>query len=211
MAETKQKQYWRVPFYIFLGLCFGLAAFFNQFGIFHDLPIITKVLGAIAFCGIIGLLADYAQRIRHTWFWLIPGLAAVEFFGDLVYKAGWWDIAFVIYQVSAALWPVYGALFVSKGVELMRSGDRGVGFKFMVLGVLAAAVTGWEYVTLFPQEYDYSHWGWRALYLGIFAWLLVIDWTTDFSKRPALRVQQQIVRVSLLLIAVWYFVRFIFK
>jgi hypothetical protein len=210
VAETTPKNPWRVPFYIFLGLCFGLAAFFNQFGIFHDQPIVTKLLGAIAFCGTIGLLADYANRIRYTWFWLIPALAAVEFFGDLIYKAGWWDIARIIYMVSAMLWPVYGMLFIVKGAQLWRT-DRSVGMKFIVLGFLASAVLGWEYVTAFPEEYDYSHWGWRSLYLAIFAWLLFIDWTTDFSKRPHLKVQMQIIRVSLLLIAVWYFVRFIFK
>jgi hypothetical protein len=210
VAASSSKNLIRIFFYILLAVCFGLATFFNQFGIFPDVPILTKLMGAIAFCGTIGLLSDYAYRIQHSWMWLIPALAATEFFGDLVYKAGWWDIAKVIYTVSALLWPVYGILFLLKGRQLLRN-DGGLGIKFIVLGILATAVVGWEYATYLPQQYDYSHWGWRVLYLSIFAWLLVIDWTTDFSKRPQLKIEQQIMRVSLLLIAVWYFLRFIFK
>lgn len=200
----------KIVFYVFLGVCFGLAAFFNQFGIFPATNPIPKVLAAIAFCGTIGLLSDYAYRIKHSIFWLIPALTALEFFGDLVYKAGWWDIAKGIYTVSALLWPVYGVLFMMRGGQIIKT-DRGLGIKLIFLGVLATAVLGWEYVTYFPEQYDYSHWGWRSLYLGIFFWLLVIDWTTDFSKRAHLYVEATILRHSLLLIAVWYFVRFIFK
>lgn len=210
VADSSTKQHWRIPFYIFLGLSFGLAAFFNQFGIFSANSPIPKVLAAIAFCGTIGLLSDYAYRIKHSPFWLIPAFTALEFFGDLVYKAGWWDIAKVIYTISLFLWPIYGFLYILRGGQLLRT-DRGLGIKLMVLGLLAAPVVGWEYVTYFPLQYDYSHWGWRILYLAIFAWLLFIDWTTDFRKRPQLKVEAQIIHVSLLMVAVWYFVRFVFK
>lgn len=209
-TEKRSASVLKIVFYVFLGICFGLAAFFNQFGIFSANNPIPKVLAAIAFCGTIGLLGDYAYRIKHNILWLIPALAALEFFGDLVYKAGWWDIAKGIYTVSALLWPVYGVLFMMRGGQNIKT-DRGLGIKFIILGILATAVLGWEYVTYFPEQYDYSHWGWRSLYLGIFAWLLVIDWTTDFSKRAHLAVEATIVRHSLLLISVWYFVRFIFK
>lgn len=210
VAESNSKNYWRIPFYVALALCFGLAAFFNQYGIFPASNPIPRILAAIAFCGTIGMLADYAYRIKASWFWLIPGLAAMEFFGDLVYKAGWWDIAKGIYTVSAFLWPVYGTLFIIKGAQIIKT-DRSLGIKFIVLGFMTAAVLGWEFVTYFPLEFNQSHWAWRSLYLGIFGWLLLIDWTTDFSKRPQLKIEMQILRVSMLLIAVWYFVRFIFK
>ena len=104
--NTAQKKRLRILFYIFLGLCFALAAFFNQFGILHDYPIVTKLLGAISFCGVIGLLGDYAFRIKDSWFWLIPALTALEFAGDLVYKAGFFAPASYIYGVSALLWAV---------------------------------------------------------------------------------------------------------
>lgn len=200
----------RILFYVFLGLCFALAAFFNQYGILHDYPIVTKLLGAIAFCGTIGMLADYAFRIKHSWLWLIPALTAVEFTGDLVYKAGFFIPASYIYGFSALLWPVYGILFIGRGVQLFRE-EKWLGFKFIWLGIMATAVLGWEIVTYYPQQFMSSHWGWRGLYLLIFAWLLVIDFTTDFSKRPELKVEKQILRLSLLMIAMWYFVRFIFK
>jgi hypothetical protein len=207
--NARSQQVWRIVFYVFLGVCFALAVFFNQFGILHETPLIVKLLGLIAYCGTMGLLMDYAYRIKHTWLWLIPALTALEFMGDAVLK---FDVrfAFYIYQASALLWPVYGALFVIKGAKLLST-DRGLGIKLIVLGCLATAVIGWEFTTLFPQEYDPSHWGWRSLYLSVFAWLLVIDFTTDFSKRPTMKVERQILRLSLLMIAVWYFVRFIFK
>jgi hypothetical protein len=210
MSEnTQSQQAWRIVFYSFLGICFALAVFFNQFGILHGTPIVVKLLGLVAFCGTMGLLMDYAYRIKHSWLWLIPALTALEFLGDAVLK---FDVrfAFYIYQVSALLWPVYGVLFVVRGSKLLGT-DRGLGIKFIVLGILAAGIIGWEYTTLFPQKYDYSHWGWRFLYLATFAWLLFIDYTTDFSKRPDMKIEKQIMRLSLLLIAVWYFVRFIFK
>ncbi len=210
VAESNSKNYWRIPFYVALFLCFALAAFFNQYGIFPAANPIPRILAAIAFCGTIGLLADYAFRIKSSSFWLIPALAATEFFGDLVYKAGWWDIAKGIYTVSAFLWPVYGILFIFKGSQLFKT-DKGLAIKLIVLGLLASAVLGWEYVTYFPEEFNKSHWAWRSLYLAIFGWLLMIDWTTDFSKRPQLKIEMQILRVSMLLIAVWYFVRFIFQ
>jgi hypothetical protein len=211
MGQEKDQtsRVWRLAFYVFLGVCFALAVFFNQFGIMHDKPLVVKMLGLIAFCGTMGLLMDYAYTIKHSWFWLIPGLTALEFLGDAVLK---FDVlfAFYIYQVSALLWPVYGILFIIRGGRLLGT-DRSLGIKFIILGILASAVVGWEFTTLFPQQYDYSHWGWRSLYLGVFAWLLVIDYTTDFSKRPEMKIERQIMRMSLLLIAVWYFVRFIFK
>lgn len=199
----------RITFYFFLGICYALAVFFNQFGILHETPIVVKMLGLIAFCGVMGLLMDYAYRIKHTWLWLIPALTALEFMGDAVFKFDF-RIAFYIYQVSALLWPVYGALFLLKGGGILKT-DRALGIKFIVLGMMVTAIVGWEYATLFPSEYDSSHWGWRSLYLAVFAWLLVIDWTTDFSKRPTMKVEKDILRLSLLMIAVWYFVRFIFK
>ena len=211
MAPEKDQpsQAWRVVFYSLLGICFALAVFFNQFGILHDKPLVVKLLGLVAFCGTMGLLMDYAFRIKFTWFWLIPALTALEFMGDAVLK---FDVryAFWIYQVSAFLWPAYGILFMIRGSQLLPT-DRGLGIKFIVLGLLSASIIGWEYTTLFPQQYDYSHWGWRSLYLGVFAWLLFIDFTTDFKKRPEMKVEKQILRLSLLMIAVWYFVRFIFK
>lgn len=207
--ETGPQEAWRIIFYSALGICFALAVFFNQFGILHGTPIVVKILGLIAYAGTMGLLMDYAYRIKHSWFWLIPAFTALEFLGDAVIK---FDVrfAFYIYQASALLWPVYGIIFIVKGARMVGK-ELWMGIKYMVLGFLAAGILGWEYTTLFPQQYDYSHWGWRSLYLAVFAWLLVIDYTTDFSKRPEMKIDKQILRMSLLMIAVWYFVRFIFK
>jgi hypothetical protein len=205
-----QNNTWRILFYVFLALCFLLAAFFNQFGIFYDYSMVVKLLAAIAFCGVIGLLVDFAFRIGKTWFWPIPVLTAAEFAGDLIFKAGFWDLAKYTYTLSAMLWPVFGILFIIKGIKIFKQ-EKWLGFKFIWLGIMASAVIGWEYVTYFPEEYDKSHWAWRTLYLAIFMWLLVIDFTTDFSKRPEMKAEKQILRVSLLLIATWYFTRFIFK
>lgn len=200
LENTKSNKTLRILFYFFLGLCFATAAFFNQFGILHDYPIVTKLLAAISFCGTIGMLADYAFRIKHSWFWLIPALTAVEFAGDLVYKAGFFIPASYIYGLSALLWPVYGILFIGRGIELIRS-DRGLGIRFIILGILSSAVLGWEVITYYPNDFLVSHWAWRSLYLAIFAWLLVIDYTTDFSKRPEMKVEKQILRVSMIMIA----------
>jgi hypothetical protein len=210
MSEnTRSQQAWRIVFYAFLGICFALAVFFNQFGILHGTPLVVKMLGLVAYCGTMGLLMDYAYRIKQSWFWLIPALTALEFMGDAVLKFDTF-FAFIIYQVSALLWPVFGALFIVRGAKLLKT-DKGLGIKLIILGVLASAILGWEYATLYPRYYDPSHWGWRSLYLAVFAWLLVIDFTTDFSKRPEMKIEKQILRLSLLMIAVWYFVRFIFK
>lgn len=195
----------RSLFYIFLILCFLLGVFFKQFDLFYPKPFVV-----VAFCGAIGLLAEYASRIRDSWFWLVPALLASELIGDLIYNAQFPGIAFWLYIPGALLFPVYGILFIRSGLALRKS-DRGVAIKFIVLGILAFSLVSWEYVTYYPESFDPHHLVFQVMYLATFAWLLLIDYTTDFSKRPHLKIERQILRLSLMVIAAMIFIRFVFK
>ena len=194
-------------FYGFLVLCFLLGVFFKQFDLFYPTHLF---LALIAFSGAIGLLWEYAWKIRKSRWALVPFLVALEFFGDVLQNAGLWDFSFYIYLISMLVFPVYGGLFIHRGTQLF-GGDRGLGVKFIVLGVLATSLLSWEIATYFPDQIDSSHIWFRALFLAVFAWLLVIDFTTDFSKRPEMKIERDILRMSLLVMSAWYFVRFVFK
>jgi len=192
-------------FYAVLVLSFATGVFFKQFGIFTYQPFLL-----VSFCGTIGLLLDYAWRIRKSWWALVPFLTGLEFFGDLASAAGLRESAFWVYLVSASLFPVYGYLFMWKGAQLWKE-DRPVSWKFIVLGVLSTSLVAWEIATYFPHQIENTHIGFRVMYLSVFAWLLFIDYTVDFSNRPQLEIEKQILRVSLLIMATFYFVRFVFK
>jgi hypothetical protein len=194
-------------FYGFLAACFLLGVFFKQFDLFSPTHL---VLAAISFSGVVGLLWEYAWNIRKSIWALIPLLAATEFFGDLVYNADLKDFAFYIYAISMFIFPVYGVLFVKRGLELWHS-DRRIGWEFVVLGLLAFPPFTWEIATFFPTQIQSSHLGFRILFLLVIAWLLVIDFTIDFSKRPQLVIERQIVRISLWIMCAWFFARFVFK
>jgi hypothetical protein len=208
--ESVQEAMTRNTLYIILIACFAAGAFIKQFTLLPDKPWVPALLAAVAFCGAIGLLADYAWRISKSLWMLVPALLASEIMGDLINNAGFRDLAFWLYIPGALVFLVYGLLYLRSGLRLLKT-DRGVGLKFMVLGLLTLPITAWEYVTYYPKEYDYSHIGWRVLYLTVFLWLLVVDFTTDFSRRTELVIERQILRVSLLVIAAMYFVRFVFK
>ena len=195
----------RIVFYAVLILSFLLGVFFKQFDIFVYKPFVLA-----AFCGTIGLLWDYAWRIRKSWWALVPFLTAAEFMGDLLIAAGFKEAAFWVYLLSATLFPVYGILFVRRGMQLWPT-DRPVAWKFMGLGLLSSSLFSWEVATYFPKDFDYSHIWFRVLYLLVFAWLLFVDMTVDFSKRTEMKIEKQILRLSLLVMTAWYFVRFVFK
>lgn len=194
-------------FYGFLTLCFLLGVFFKQFDLFYPTHMF---LAAIAFSGVVGLLWEYAWKIRKSVWALIPFLTAMEFFGDLVYNADLKVVAFYIYMLSMMLFPVYGVLFFKRGMELWQS-DRRLSWELMVLGVLAVLPLSWEIATYFPEQIQSSHLGFRVLFLAVMAWLLVIDFTIDFRKRPEMVIERQILRVSLLVMSAWFFARFVFK
>lgn len=199
----------RNTLYVILGMCFAAGAFVKQFTLFPDKPWIPALLVAIAFCGAIGLLADYAWRIKNSLWMLVPSLLATEIIGDLINNAGFRSLSFWLYIPAAFLFVVYGLLFLRSGVRMMKK-DRNLGLKFVVLGLLTMPISAWEYITYYPTLYDASHLGWRILYMSVFLWLLVIDFSTRFSKWPELLIEKQILRLSLLVIASMYFVRFVF-
>jgi len=194
----------RVYFYIFLILCFCLGAFFKQFDLFYPKPFV-----ALAFAGATGLLVDYAWRIRHTVYWIIPALLACEVTGDLIYNANFRSIAWWLYIPGALVFVAYGILFFRKGILILKEHPR-TSTKFMVLGLLSSSLISWEYATYHYLEINTSALIFKILFLATFAWLLFIDFTTQPAK-SGMKVEQQILRVSLLVISAMYFTRFIFK
>ncbi|HHG83507.1 MAG TPA: hypothetical protein ENJ82_02060 [Bacteroidetes bacterium] len=196
--------------YLALIICFLSGVFIKQFSLLYAYPFVHPLLVAIAFCGAIGLLLDYTARIRTSAWALVPALLALEMTGDLISGANFRDIAFWFYIPGALLFVVYAALFIRRGIQL-QSKDRSLGLKLIVLGLLSGPIVLWEYATYFPATYQTSHIGFRILYLAVFAWLLFIDFSTDFALRPQLKIEKQILRLSLLVIAGMYFVRFVFK
>lgn len=193
----------RIFFYIFLVLSFCLGVFFKQFSIFYYKPFV-----AISFAGAIGLLADYAWRIRGTVYWIIPALLATEVTSDLLKNAGYSSLAYWLSFPGALVFVAFGVLFVRKGILLLKK-ERGLGIKFLVLGIIGSSLVSWEYATYNYLQIQTSALIFKILFLATFAWLLFIDFTEQPAKKGFV-TEQQILRVSLLVIAVMYFTRFIF-
>lgn len=196
----------RTVFHLLLLICFLLGVVFKQFSIFYPEPFVL-----IAFAGTIGILVDYAVKIsKESILWLIPALLATELIATLTSKAGLPSIASVLYVPGALLFLVYGILFIRSGIR-NRKADPGIPIKFTVLGLLTSGITGWEAITYFPYDYDWSHIGWRILYLSVFGWLIFIDLSTKWADKPQLKYEKDILRLSQLVIAAMYFDRFIFQ
>jgi|GEM_PF-2802249 len=196
----------RTIFHLVLTASFFIGIYFKQYSIFYPEPFVF-----LAFAGVLAILGDYAWRIRNeSIMWLIPTLLGIELLGTLVSKAGLADIAFVLYILGATLFLVYGVLFIRRGI-LSRGVGQGIPWKFIVLGLLIIPISGWELITYFPQEYEKSLLPWRILYLSGFAWLIFIDLTTQFKDKPGFKIEKDILRYSMLVLAGMYFDRFIFQ
>lgn len=195
----------RAIIYILLILSFGIGAYLKQFG--GALP--HEPFAIFAFCGTFGLLLDYAWRIRKTWETLIPLLLACEVLGDLLYNGQFRQIAFYVYLPGALLFPVYGILFFRKGV-LINQHHPSLSWKLIILGVLSTTLFSWEVATYFPAKLNPHAPLLRVLFLITFAFLLFIDFSTRFPQN-ALKQEKQILRVSLVVISIMYFVKFVFK
>ncbi len=196
----------RTFFHVFLALSFFTGIYFKQFDIFYPEPFVF-----LAFAGVLGILFDYTWKIRkESNLWLIPALFACELLGVLISKAGFTIAADVLYVPGAMLFLVYGILFISKGIKYKHEG-QGITFKFVVLGLLIIPLSGWELITYFPHDFEKSLLVWRIVYLAGFAWLILIDLTTNLGKEPKLKVEKDILRYSMLVLAGMYFDRFIFQ
>ncbi len=196
----------RTLFHLGLVLSFLTGVVFKQFDIWHSLPFVF-----IAFAGALSILIEYTLRIRkESILWLIPAFLSVELLATIVSKAGLPDIAFVLYIPGALTFLVYGVLFIRAGI-VKRNEGKGIMVKFLGLGILAGGLSAWEAITYAPDRFNYFHIGWRTLFLVVFAWLLLVDMTTNFRKYPRLKIEGEIVRISLLVIAWMYFDRFIFQ
>ncbi len=196
----------RTFFHVFLALSFFTGILFKQFNIFYPEPFVF-----LAFAGVLGILFDYMWKIRKdSILWLIPALLACELMGVLVSKAGFTAVADVLYIPGAILFVVYGILYIYKGFKYKRESQR-ITFKFVVLGLLIIPLSGWELITYFPQSFEKSLLVWRIVYLAGFSWLILIDLTTNLSKNPKMKVEKDILRYSMLVLAGMYFDRFIFQ
>lgn len=212
----------RTLFYLFLVVCFGLGAYFKQFGIFYEYPWIVSGLVAIAFAGAIGLLMDYAAKIKHSLWALVPALLAMEVMGDLLYNAQLRDFSYYVYFGGMMLYPIYGLLFIRKGVQLVsgkaqsdltgyEKRDKQLGWKFMVLGLLTISMLSWEYATYHPRSINTAGMLFKGIYMGVFFWLLYIDYSSKDLPERGFKIEKEILNQSLLVIAIMYFVRFVFK
>lgn len=196
----------RTLLHVVLLLSFLTGVVFKQFDIWYSEPFVL-----VAFVGALAILVDYTLKIRkQSIMWLIPAFVSIELLGILMSKAGFSQVAYYLYMPGALTFLVYGILFIRSGIVNRKLG-QGVSWKFVVLGILAGSLTGWEAITYAPDDYNYFHIGWRALYLGVFAWVLLVDLTVRFRQLPSLKVEGEIIRVSNLLIAWMYFDRFIFQ
>lgn len=205
-------------FYIFLVLCFCLGAFFKQFDLFYPKPFVV-----IAFSGAIGLLIDYALRIKNSLWVLVPALLATEILGDLIFNAQLYKVSFYIYLVGLLLYPVYGLLFIRQGIRIRqgkigletepgwKERNRNLSWKFIILGLCSISMTMWEYATYFPVKYNTADIVFKITYLATFAWLLFMDITTRDLEKRGFKTERQILTLSLMVIAIMYFTRFIFK
>lgn len=196
--------------YLFAGLLlflFCLGLFFKQFDLFHYSSFV-----AVAFCGAVGLLVDYAWRIRHSIYAFIPLLLAFEIFGDLMRNGGIMFLQKEVYLIGAALYPAYFVIFTIQGLRNMQHRDRlFLGLKFVVLGLLSSGLIFYEYITYYPEVYNRAAPIFKLDFMAIFGWLLFIDWTTNWKKYPTLDIPKEITRWSTFVIAALYFIRIIFK
>jgi hypothetical protein len=120
------------------------------------------------------------------------------------------------------LYPIYGLLFIRKGIQLMtgktqseltgfEKEDRNLGWKFVILGIMAISMLSWEYATYHPRSINTAGMLFKGIYLGVFFWLLFIDYTSKNLRERGFKIEKEILNQSLLVIAIMYFVRFVFK
>lgn len=196
----------RTLFHLFLLISFGLGFYFKQYDVFYPEP-----FALVAFCGVLGILIDYISKIRKaSILWLIPALFGAELLGVLISKAGFPMVANILYVPGGLLFLIYGVLFIWRGIQHKNEGQK-ITFKFVVLGLLIIPITAWEVITYFPEQFEKSLLPWRILYLAGFTWMILIDLTTNFNDKPEMKVEKDILRYSMLVMAGMYFDRFIFQ
>lgn len=196
----------RTFFHLFLTLSFFTGIYFKQFDIFYPEPFVF-----LAFAGVLGILIDYTWKIRkESNLWLIPALFACELLGVLVSKAGFSLAANILYVPGGMLFAVYGILFIMKGIKYKERKQK-LTLKFVILGLLIIPLSVWELITYFPENFEKSLLLWRIVYLVGFAWLIIIDLTTNLNDKPQMKVEKDILRYSMLVLAGMYFDRFIFQ
>jgi hypothetical protein len=211
-AESKSlfQSVGKVAFYMVIIACYVSAILLRKAGYFYDTPVVLFLLAGVAYSGIIGLLGDYAWRIRKTRWVFIPVLLLFEVLSELVYTAQFRDVAFYLSLPGALLYPVYGLLFLTSGFKLIKSKEPKLGLAFVVLGVLAASLVAWEYISLFPEDYSKSALPWRILYLANFGWLLFIEFAFPKLREKGYTIESGILSISLVAVSLMYLFRFLF-
>lgn len=195
-------------FALLMGLSYMLGLFFKQFSIFYYQPFML-----MAFCGSAALLVDYGLQIRKHIFFPIPLMLACEIAGDLSRGMGFplaLKVAVVLYAMGALLYPVGGLLMIIQGIRL---GGQYPDFrwKLPILGVLAAGLGYYEYATYYPDVYNLTAPVFKFNFLFLLFWLLFIDFSTPFHKRPELKIERQVLHYATFVVALTYFIRVIFK
>lgn len=199
----------RVGFYTIILACYVSSILLRKLGYFYETPVVLFLLAGIAFSGIIGLLGDYIWRIRKTpWVW-IPILLLFEILAELVYTAGFRGVALLLSIPGSFLYPVFGLLFLIKGFRILRA-EKKLGLSFIVLGLLATSLITWEYVSWYPEDYSKSALQFRILYLATFGWLLFMEFVFPRIEDRGYKIESQILSLSLVAVAIMYFMRFLF-
>ena len=212
MAEAQKPLFQsigRIAFYTVILVCYVSAILLRKAGYFYENPVVLFMLAGVAYAGIIGLLGDYAWRIRKTRWVAIPIFLLFEVLSELVYTAQFRDIAFLLSLPGALLYPVYGIMFLTAGVGIARKGERRLGLSFVVLGLLVTSLFGWEYVTLYPEDYSKSALIWRILYLSTFGWLLFLEFAFPRLREQGRKVEGEILSISLVVVSIMYLFRFL--
>ncbi|MCB9234969.1 MAG: hypothetical protein H6581_25165 [Bacteroidia bacterium] len=196
------KKYGKLLFYASLVLFLGLGIFIKLYNLTYWEPFV-----ALSFCGTMGLLLDFAWRNRKSLYAIPAVLLCAELLGIIFKNLSRRDVAAILFNLSSAVYPLVGLLFLAKAGKVW-SQYRSAAWKLAVLGFLCILGAVWEYRMYLPE----AAFGWiryNLIYLGIFAMLLLIDFTEKLDTK-GMAFEQGILRVGLLVITVKYFMDFVF-
>lgn len=192
------------------GILFGFGVFCQLFSL-----LIPEIFYVVSFCLMIGLLIDYAWGVRNSILAIIPAwLAVFPLYLLMDNMPGLRWLAFYLEYVYFAFFPVFGAIFIFRGIQIVKEHTR-IGLHFMVFGLVSTLLLfyelgkDWTVKKHLPQSFLEHHHYFKFVWLFLFLQALVID-TTEKLGDKGMKTEQTIIRWSLPLLSIKFFADYLF-
>ena len=192
------------------GVLFGFGVFCHLFSL-----LIPEIFYVISFCLMIGLLADYAWSIRNSIVAIIPAwLAIYPLYLLMDNMPGLKWLAFYLEFVYFLFFPVFGAIFIYRGIKVLKTHTR-IGIHFIIYGIVSSFLIlyefgkDWTMKKYMPQELLNNHRHFKWVWLFLFLQALIMDVTEKLEEKE-MKAEQTLIRWTLPLISIKFFADYLF-